>query len=298
MKDWRAYISRNLGSDIWGFIALDYYEKQKSENTAHPDPSQFIDDLIEQIPNEKMDSINFHRVLLCISAQLLGNDFDEVVGRSLKFIEKQKDKLSPAEIIAMSAHYNVYNKASVFLEKVKAKGIAVTDALEGLTEEKKNMTTITNHVSVGKGKKPIKLFYSYAHEDEKMRDKMEKHLSLLRREGLIKEWHDKKIMPGVSFDDQIDENLKKADVILLMVSQSFMDSDYCFSIEMNFALEQEKKKAARVVPIILRTCDWESAPFAKLKALPKDGKAITKWRSQDDGYTNVAKELRLLIESL
>ncbi|WP_158680240.1 hypothetical protein [Nostoc sp. 'Lobaria pulmonaria (5183) cyanobiont'] len=39
----------------------------------------------------------------------------------------------------------------------------------------------------------IEVFYSYAHEDEKLRDKLEKHLTLLRREGVITEWHDRKI---------------------------------------------------------------------------------------------------------
>ena len=42
------------------------------------------------------------------------------------------------------------------------------------------------------------LFYSYAHEDEKLRDELEKALATLRNEGVLSEWHDRKI--GASTD--------------------------------------------------------------------------------------------------
>ena len=34
---------------------------------------------------------------------------------------------------------------------------------------------------------------------------------------------------------------------------------------------RHQRGEARVIPIILRACDWKRAPFAKLQALPKDG---------------------------
>ncbi|QKQ76203.1 toll/interleukin-1 receptor domain-containing protein [Nostoc sp. TCL240-02] len=73
----------------------------------------------------------------------------------------------------------------------------------------------------------IELFYSYAHEDEKLRDKLEKHLALLEREGVITGWHDRKIGAGKEWQNEIDTHLNSSQIILLLVSANFIASDYC-----------------------------------------------------------------------
>ncbi len=79
---------------------------------------------------------------------------------------------------------------------------------------------------------PVSVFYSSAHEDEALRKELEKHLSSLRRQKLISEWHDRQIGAGTEWAPQIDEHLKTASIILLLISSDFMDSDYCYGIEM------------------------------------------------------------------
>src|SRR5947199_141348 len=44
---------------------------------------------------------------------------------------------------------------------------------------------------------PIEIFCSYAHEDESWLLKLETHLSLLKRQGLISLWHDRLIASGI-----------------------------------------------------------------------------------------------------
>src|ERR1043166_9679769 len=120
----------------------------------------------------------------------------------------------------------------------------------------------------------MKLFYSYAHEDEPYRTELEKHLSNLRRLGVIAEWHDRKITAGSEWAGEIDKNLEDANIILLLISADFMNSDYCYDNEMKRALERHDAREARVIPIILRPVDWQGAPFGKLQMLPKDAKAV------------------------
>ncbi len=127
----------------------------------------------------------------------------------------------------------------------------------------------------------VRLFYSYSHKDETLRNELETHLKLLQRQGLIDTWHDRKIEAGEEWKRKIDENLERADIILLLVSADFIASDYCYEIEMKRALERHEKGEARVIPVILRDCKWNSTPFAKLQALPKDGKAVKKWPDKD-----------------
>jgi hypothetical protein len=145
---------------------------------------------------------------------------------------------------------------------------------------------------------PVEVFYSYAHKDETFRNKLETHLSLLQRQGLITAWHDRHIIPGTDWAQAIDEHLERASVILLLISADFLASDYCYGLEMQRALERHQANEARVIPILLRPVDWNNAPFAHLQALPTAAKPITTWSNQDEAFTNVAAGIRRVIEDL
>lgn len=147
-------------------------------------------------------------------------------------------------------------------------------------------------------KKKIKLFFSYSHKDEELRDELEKHLVMLKRQGIISTWYDRKIDAGSILDKEIDDNLKDSNIILLLISVDFIASDYCYNNEMTEALKMHENKKAVVVPVILRSCDWTSAPFSNLLALPTDGKSITTWSDKDLAFLNVAKGIKNIITKL
>ena len=144
----------------------------------------------------------------------------------------------------------------------------------------------------------IDIFYSYAHEDETYREQLEKHLSILKRHGVIRDWHDRKIGAGTEWQNAIDDRMKSARIILLLVSSDFLASDYCHDIEMTQAMKRHEEGTARVIPIILRDCDWSRALFSKLQALPRDAKAIKLWSDIDSAFTDVAKGIRKAVEEL
>lgn len=136
------------------------------------------------------------------------------------------------------------------------------------------------------------VFFSYAHEDEGLRDRLEKHLSMLKREGAISAWHDRRIVAGEPLNEVIDERLQQADIILLLVSADFLASEYCYGVEMKRAMERHADGSTRVIPVILKHCDWQSAPFGKLLAAPKDGKPVTTWTHEDEGFLDVVRQIR------
>lgn len=145
---------------------------------------------------------------------------------------------------------------------------------------------------------PLTLFYSYSHKDEALREKLEEHLAVLGRRGLITAWHDREILAGGDWKGQIDQNLNSADIILLLVSPSFLASDYCWDKEMNRALERHEAGEARVIPIILRPCLWLEGPLAQLQAVPKDARPVTQWQNTDEAFLEVATALRRVITEL
>src|SRR5512147_751736 len=126
--------------------------------------------------------------------------------------------------------------------------------------------------------RPIEVFYSYSHEDEDYRKKLGK-LSVLRRAGLIADWHDRDINAGTAWQEEIDRHLLSADIVLLLVSASFIASDYCWGDEMTKALARHKEKKARVIPIILHPCGWLMTPLQALQGVPRDNKAISLCRT-------------------
>ena len=119
---------------------------------------------------------------------------------------------------------------------------------------------------------PIRLFYSYSHKDEELRKELEDHLSLLRRQGVISGWHDQMIGAGEEWRGKLDKNLDEAQIILLLISPSFLASDYCYDIETKRALDRHDKVEATVIPILLRPVDWEGQP-------PETPRAAIVWRS-------------------
>jgi tetratricopeptide (TPR) repeat protein len=145
---------------------------------------------------------------------------------------------------------------------------------------------------------PVEVFYSYSHKDEALRVELENHLSTLRREGVITGWHDRQIRGGTEWKGKIDEHLKAAKVILLLISSDFMASDYCADVEMEQALERHSKGLARVIPVILRACEWKIARLSELQALPTDGKPVTSWPNRDEALTNIAQGIRQVIDEV
>ena len=145
---------------------------------------------------------------------------------------------------------------------------------------------------------PPTLFFSYSHADENYRNQLETHLSALKRQGLIATWHDRRITAGSHVGDTIDANLNAAEVILLLISPDFINSDYCYERELARAMERHEKGEARVIPVILRPCDWHGLSFGKLLAAPKDGKPVSKWPDLDEAYLDVVLQIKAALREL
>jgi hypothetical protein len=148
--------------------------------------------------------------------------------------------------------------------------------------------------------KPVSVFFSYSHRNRTLRDQLEKHLSVLKRQGIIGTWHDRNIDAGRDIDREIDQHLETSDLILLLVSPDFLASEYCWGTELERAMQRHDAGESVVIPIILRPCDWKEAPFGKLKVLPTDGKPVVSrhWKNTDTAFVDVAEGIRETVKSL
>ena len=146
----------------------------------------------------------------------------------------------------------------------------------------------------------IKIFYSYSRKDLDMRNTLEDHLSALREAKRIETWHDLELEAGTEWEPAILHKLDTADIILLLISRSFIASKYCYGTELKRAIARHDAGTARVIPIILRFCDWnhDHVPFSKLNVLPTHAKPITKWKDRDKAFDIVVKSIRETVDQL
>jgi internalin A len=222
-------------------------------------------------------------------------------------------KRKPLEMVPMPGHPDLilpYEKLRVLEDNGIARltevignrvvELDVRDLLNGV-----DLPAVGNRISVRKGAGlkadlmgPLSLFYSYSHKDEELRNQLETHLKLLQRQQVIAPWHDRMIDAGEEWRGQISDKLERADLILLLISPDFIASDYCYDKEMTVALQRQDANEARVIPVIVRDVSWSKAQFARLQAMPRDGKAVTLWSDRDTAWRNVAEGIERVAEEL
>lgn len=115
---------------------------------------------------------------------------------------------------------------------------------------------------------PIKIFISYAHEDEVYKDELKGHLSKLGNLDIIKDWDDRLILPGDNWEEQIQKKLQEAQVFLFLLSEAALTSDYIQEKEAPVALSRHRAGAARAIPVIVGACDFYNSPFREIQATP------------------------------
>lgn len=189
-----------------------------------------------------------------------------------------ENSFKPTEIIY---HYRI-NEKTLILEN----------------EEDDRISNFKENGNMSEQSKKISVFMSYSHTDEEYLKEINKHLSVLKRSSKIDTWSDKEILGGSDLDEEIKKHLENDDIILLLISSDFLASDYCYDTEMKTAIARHEKQDCKVIPIIVRECDWYEAPFGRLKAWPKDGKPIKSFEDRDEAYTQIAKNLKSIIANL
>lgn len=146
--------------------------------------------------------------------------------------------------------------------------------------------------------KKLKVFISYSHKDEDIKNELDEHLIGLKKSDKIEVWNDRKLIGGDAWNEEIIAELNAADIIILLISVSFLNSKYIWEKEVAIAMERHKNKTARVIPVIARSCDFSDMSFAAIQALPKNAAPINGFKDgeRDLVYTEIAKSIRAVVD--
>ncbi len=148
------------------------------------------------------------------------------------------------------------------------------------------------------GKEAIKIFISYAKADKEMAKHLDRALSPYRRLGEVEPWWDRQLMGGEEWNEKVESELKKAHIILFLVSADFIDTDYIWNNEIPLAMERHERGNAIVIPVILRTCSWTDLDFAKLNVVPKKGKPVNSYLDKDEAYTEIVERIKIVVDEI
>lgn len=146
----------------------------------------------------------------------------------------------------------------------------------------------------------LKVFISYAHANHKLWERLRPYLDILKNEGLVEWWQDGKIRPGSAWDEVIREELKQADIVILLLSTAFFASDYIRGVELREARRRHEAGEAEILPVLLEptTAAVGQKWLSRLQTVPVHNGAlrpITSHNPQVNGWHEVDKALRGVI---
>jgi hypothetical protein len=130
----------------------------------------------------------------------------------------------------------------------------------------------------------VSCFISYAHRDRPLCEEIVDALGVLEKE--LDVWYDRSLVAGDEFTRKIEEKLKDARLVLLLVTGNFLSSTWAAK-EVRRALFDHDRQRGRVIPLILRDCAWQETPFAGLQALPAGGRAVEHWPARTDAIADI-----------
>ncbi len=203
MRDWEVFIDEVAGSDIWGFVVLDYYFQLKKEGAAIG-PSEFIDQILERAVSRGVDLMALHRSLLAVSVQLLGDDFEDVVGKSRRLLDgvrlSDRGKLCEAFV----QHYGEYGRGAVAAQRLTG--------LEGGGDE-------TKEVTMNSGRPRV--FVSYSNDSEAHATWVRKLAEHLYKNGCdvrLDQWD---LRLGDDLLQYMEKCVRESDRVLLVCTPNF-----------------------------------------------------------------------------
>lgn len=139
------------------------------------------------------------------------------------------------------------------------------------------------------------LLYLHAQVDRAHCQDLEKHLSSLRQEGLLRDWGEGSLLGGDEVQLKLQAEIARADIVMLLLSADFLAAEHC-QAQIDLVLAERGRRPVIVVPVLVRAVDWRWGRIGRFNALPRNGKPVTAWDRSDDAWFDVAEGLRLLIQ--
>lgn len=145
----------------------------------------------------------------------------------------------------------------------------------------------------------IKVFISYAHDDDRWRKRLVSHLGVLDQ-GFIDVWDDRVLGPGDDWFARIHEQMSNARIAVLLVSSAFLTSTFIRTQEVPRLFVRHEAEGMRIYPLLIRSCPWEEVSWlARMQIRPPDAKPVSRNRGDkvDQVLTEVVREIAGIVRA-
>lgn len=189
------------------------------------------------------------------------------------------------------------HRASAFAFEVLANLVPPAAAQESVTKEVQEPAAMANPKPANGTDTCVEIFYSYVTEDKQLAQQLQKQLAPLEKRGLIANWDRYKVAGGADLEER-QRHLDTAAIVVVFVSPEYIVSQY-YEDEAKWAIKRRASGKPIVVPVHLRpTNGWEYTEFSNLQAIPREGKAVTEFSRRNQAWSEVAREIGAIVESL
>ncbi|WP_160146194.1 CHAT domain-containing protein [Dictyobacter aurantiacus] len=237
-----------------------------------------------------------------IQAEMIAKEIDFVIGMDAPIGDKAAISFISAFYQALGFGNSIQNSFEQGLTQLQIKDIPAEYIPHLFTRPGVNASTTTWRELLFSNRKdrPISIFISYAPEDDKFRQELEKQFSVLRRNKTITITTVKSTLRGEVSEDKLVEYLNAADIVLLLISPDFLASDSLYNNELTPAIHRRQQGLTWVIPVLVReTAEWQNDElFGKLAELPANHKPVSAWRDQDSALVSIVQGVRDVIKAI
>ena len=144
---------------------------------------------------------------------------------------------------------------------------------------------------------PVRLFVSYAHDDERLLKRLDAMLGALEQYHGLTSWSDQRLIAGEEWDTEIRSRLEKMDIFLFISSQTSLVRPYIKHTELRRARERHSAGEVEFVTDKLEPCACDDDPYlGKLQRLAPRFINIVETKPQSKAWEQVRIDLLPVID--
>jgi len=140
-----------------------------------------------------------------------------------------------------------------------------------------------------------RIFISYSHKNEEHKNAFREMIFPLAQNRNWKVWDDRYILPGEEWNISILRQLSEANIIVLLLTSSFFNSEFIYNIELTRAIERHEAGSALLIGVIVSACLWEETPLRRIQMLPVDGKPVDQHQNASEVWKQVADKIKYAV---